>query len=324
MQKIKKRKFWSITILCFCAFLLLSKIIFTEEIFKLDTLIYHWFWNHQTICLTIFMKSITHLSSSIFIIILTILLLRIIKDKKKKIGIFLNLSGIVLLNQILKHILKRPRPEIALIPISGYSFPSGHAMVSVAFYGFLMHLLLNSCSSKKVKKTIQVGTITLVLLIGISRVYLGVHYASDVIAGFLGATCYLLIFSKAYNTFKWKWNLVKLINSFKYAFEGILSAFKSERNMKIHVTIMCLVILFGVVLKISLIEWIICVFCFSLVIGTEMMNTAIEETVDLITEENKIKAKLAKDIAAGSVLIFAFASLIIGLLIFTPKFLALI
>ena len=111
----------------------------------------------------------------------------------------------------------------------------------------------------------------------------------------------------------------KLINSFKYAFTGIKSAFKTEQNMKIHFTIMTLVIVLGIFLHISIQEWIICVGCFACVIGAEMFNTAIEKVVDLASPEKNEIAKLAKDISAGAVLIFAIGSAIIGLLIFVPK-----
>lgn len=111
----------------------------------------------------------------------------------------------------------------------------------------------------------------------------------------------------------------RLINSFKYAFEGIISALKTEKNMKIHVLIMILVIIFGIILKISKIEWIICIVLFGLVISLELINTAIENVVDLITQEINPKAKIAKDVAAGAVLVSAITSAIIGLMIFVPK-----
>lgn len=111
----------------------------------------------------------------------------------------------------------------------------------------------------------------------------------------------------------------KLSNSFKYAFEGIFSSFKSERNMKIHFTIMFLVIIFGLIFKINPLEWIICIFCFAMVIGAEMFNTAIETVVDIAMPYRNDKAKIAKDVAAGAVLVFAIASVIIGFIIFLPK-----
>jgi len=111
---------------------------------------------------------------------------------------------------------------------------------------------------------------------------------------------------------------MKLINSFKYAFIGIGSAFKSERNMKIHVSIMLLVILMGIFFKITRGEWIICLLCFSSVIGGELFNTAIEITVNLAMPNINPNAKRAKDISAGGVLVCAIISAIIGLVIFIP------
>lgn len=111
----------------------------------------------------------------------------------------------------------------------------------------------------------------------------------------------------------------KLINSFKYAFEGIASSFKSERNMKIHVIVMIIVIIWGIIFKISAIEWIVCTILFGLVISAELFNTALETIVDMVMPEINEKAKLAKDVSAGAVLILAIASAISGIIIFVPK-----
>ncbi len=111
----------------------------------------------------------------------------------------------------------------------------------------------------------------------------------------------------------------KFIDSFKYAIEGILTGIKEERNLKIHITIMILVIIFGFIFKISRIEWIICILLFGLVISAELINTSIENVVDLITMEKHPKAKIAKDVSAGAVLIIAITSAIIGLIIFGSK-----
>lgn len=115
----------------------------------------------------------------------------------------------------------------------------------------------------------------------------------------------------------------KIINSFKYAFEGIKSSLKTERNIKIHFSMMVLVIVAGILLDISTYEWMICIILFGMVIGGELVNTAIEEVTDLVTTEINPKAKLAKDIAAGAVLIMAITSAIIGLIIFIPKIILL-
>ena len=75
----------------------------------------------------------------------------------------------------------------------------------------------------------------------------------------------------------------KILKSFKYAFNGIITSFKTEKNMKFHIVMMVLVIIAGTLLKISKIEWIICVILFALVISAELINTAIETIVDMIT-----------------------------------------
>lgn len=111
----------------------------------------------------------------------------------------------------------------------------------------------------------------------------------------------------------------KMINSFKNAFNGMIVSFKQERNMKIHISIMFLVILLGIIFKIKMVEWIICIICFALVIGGELFNTVIEITVDIAMPNFNEKAKKAKDISAGAVLVLAIASAIIGFIIFVPK-----
>lgn len=115
----------------------------------------------------------------------------------------------------------------------------------------------------------------------------------------------------------------KILNSFKYALQGFITSFKTERNMKIHIFIMCLVILAAILLKISLAEWIVCLILFGIILAGELFNTAIETVVDMITPYKNEKAKIAKDISAAGVLILAITSIVVGLLIFIPKVYAL-
>lgn len=108
------------------------------------------------------------------------------------------------------------------------------------------------------------------------------------------------------------------ILSFKYAFEGIASAIKEEPNIRIHSVIALLVILAGFYFQISKLEWILVFIVMGFVISIEMTNTAIEAIVDSFTDKSHPGAKLAKDIAAGAVLIAAITSVIVGLIIFLP------
>lgn len=110
-------------------------------------------------------------------------------------NVSINLATATLLNQMLKILFQRPRPELNIIGATGYSFPSGHSMVSMAFYGFLIYMLLKTKHTNKYK---IVGTILIsiiILAIGFSRIYLGVHYITDVLAGFALGIIYLACFT---------------------------------------------------------------------------------------------------------------------------------
>lgn len=115
-----------------------------------------------------------------------------------------------------------------------------------------------------------------------------------------------------------------LRKTFGYAFEGILTGIRKERNMRIHTVAMILVVFFGTVLGLSATEWCICLVLFGLVMALELVNTAVEAVVDLATEERRPLAKIAKDTAAGAVLFAAIISVIIGLIIFLPYVLELL
>ena len=108
-------------------------------------------------------------------------------------------------------------------------------------------------------------------------------------------------------------------NSFVYALSGIKKAIKSEKNIKIDIVAAILVIIAAAVLKISTVEWIVCLVLISGVLSAEMMNTAIEAAIDLYTREKRELAAKAKDVAAGAVLVKAIVSAIIGGIIFIPK-----
>ena len=140
--------------------------------------------------------------SAYILTILTIILFILIKNKKIGVSIFSNLAIITALNQLLKNILQRPRPtEYRILEETGYSFPSGHSMISMAFYGYLIYLIYKYVKNKYVKWTSMVLLSLLICSIGISRIYLGVHYTSDVLGGFLISISYLVMYISAVNKF---------------------------------------------------------------------------------------------------------------------------
>ena len=111
----------------------------------------------------------------------------------------------------------------------------------------------------------------------------------------------------------------RLLNSFKYAGQGVYEAYLGEQNLKIHTIIGVLVIIFGFLFKISYVEWLVCLVLIGLVIMAEFFNTALEYVVDLASPEIHPLAKMAKDTASAGVLMMAIISAVIGLVIFVPK-----
>lgn len=196
-QIINKNIKWIAVFFCVIIFLEILEDVFEKEKLFLDTIIYQIAVIHlRTQPLTTILKVITNLGGSYVLITIALLSLLLLKNKKIAITINLNLIISVALNSILKNIIQRPRPEgYRLIDESGYSFPSGHSMVSMAFYGLLIYLLWKKVKNKKIKYVACTLLGILILMIGFSRIYLGVHYASDVIGGFVIAIAYLVVFT---------------------------------------------------------------------------------------------------------------------------------
>jgi undecaprenol kinase len=109
------------------------------------------------------------------------------------------------------------------------------------------------------------------------------------------------------------------VESFRYAYQGLIHASKGERNFRFHLFAAFIVMIAGIFSGISMIEWIILILCISGMLSLELINSAIERVVDLASPEIHDFAKQAKDMGAAAVLVFACASAIIGILIFLPK-----
>lgn len=116
----------------------------------------------------------------------------------------------------------------------------------------------------------------------------------------------------------------RLIRSFGYAFAGIGHGLQTQTNLRIHLLAAICVVAAGLLLQISAIEWGVLVVTIMIVMSAELFNTAIEAVIDRAGNEHHPLAKIAKDTAAGAVLVGAIGSVIIGLLIFGPRLLALI
>lgn len=115
-----------------------------------------------------------------------------------------------------------------------------------------------------------------------------------------------------------------LLKSFTYSFEGVFHAIRCNQNMRIHIAAAILIIIAGLIFKVTPFEMGILGIMILLVVMAEMINTAIEEMVDLIVTEHKKQAKIAKDVASGMVLVAVVGSVIVGILIFAPHITKLI
>lgn len=201
MKKIKeliiKNYKWIIFFLFFVIFLAIAEDVFEQEIFEFDSVVYNFLVNNRNEVLNNFFKIITQFGSAIVLIIITILCVIFIRDKKYKILVPANLVTIAIINIVLKNFFLRPRPnELRLIEETGYSFPSGHAMASTAFYGLLIYIVHEKVENKILRNTICIMLGLLILLISVSRIYVGVHYTSDVIAGTCFSIAYLILITR--------------------------------------------------------------------------------------------------------------------------------
>ncbi|MDO4382076.1 MAG: phosphatase PAP2 family protein [Clostridia bacterium] len=209
-EYIKKNLKWVVLFICLVGFLALTEDVFNKEIMQGDIIGYKII---STFLISDFVtpiaKFITNFGGAIFLSIATIALLLLIKNKKIGLSIFSNIVIITILNQLLKRILRRPRPtEFRIVEETGYSFPSGHSMVSMAFYGYLIYLIYRHIKNKYIKWSLIVLLSILICLIGISRIYLGVHYTSDVLGGFLLSISYLVVYISLIKNLKIK-NITK-------------------------------------------------------------------------------------------------------------------
>ena len=214
MEKTKefiKKNFKQILFfLCIILFLAFAEDVFNKEIVRGDVIGYQFISDYiMSEKLTPVIKMITNFGGAMVLSITALLLLIMIKDKKIGVGILINLCTATGLNLILKSLLQRPRPtEFRIINETGYSFPSGHSMISMAFYGFIIYLIYEKVKNKYIKWTSITLLSILIVMIGFSRIYLGVHYVSDVLAGFLFSIAYLIVYIGSIN---------------KYLFKGVIS-----------------------------------------------------------------------------------------------------
>ena len=176
-------------------FIVVLILFLTNNVTTFDNKIYDYIIKYRSNRIDYLMKSITQFGNTVPVIIILLVLMITLTSRREVFLIGFNTILTVSTNQILKHIICRPRPShIRLITEHGYSFPSGHSMISICLYGLLIYLINKKIKNKILKVLLTIILILLILGIGISRIYVGVHYPSDVLAGYL-LSLSILIFS---------------------------------------------------------------------------------------------------------------------------------
>ena len=198
---MKKR--YIISGIFFLLFITIYILMITNNIKVFDDTIYNYIFSLRNDSLDIIFKTITKLCNTITVIIFVIILV-VFLERKSMWKLLITVISTVSVNQLLKHTIRRIRPDhIRLIEEKGFSFPSGHSMTSIALYGILIYLVYKYIKNK-ILKIILIALLTLLILgIGISRIYLGVHYPSDVLAGFfLSSSIIILVVTIIDNHFR--------------------------------------------------------------------------------------------------------------------------
>ncbi|MBC5773813.1 phosphatase PAP2 family protein [Pontibacter sp. KCTC 32443] len=188
---------WSMFFACILLFVYMAHTVFVDKGTGLDAALFSFAASHTSPETTRVMRYISFFASVDYLMVVPPLIVLIFAWFRhlqwfalKVLVISLTTS---LLNQALKRVFERPRPETAMLEQSGLSFPSGHAMIGGSFYGLLIYIVWRTVSNPFWRWLLTILLTFLLLLIGYSRIYLNVHYATDVLAGYSAGIIWLLI-----------------------------------------------------------------------------------------------------------------------------------
>lgn len=188
---MKKWVLFGISLIIFIVVSFLVQFNLTDSF---DLSIYNFIISFKNDFLTSFLKIVTLFGGEYVILLITFSFF-FLKNKKFFLSLFVDMILIVFFNYFLKLVFLRERPvDLMIINETGYSFPSGHSMIAVSFYGFIIFLIWRMNIKKIYKFLFSLFTGFLIFLIGISRIYLGVHFPSDVIGGYSISLCFLIVY----------------------------------------------------------------------------------------------------------------------------------
>ena len=193
---MKTKQLLRLLLVVFCALFVgvFAVMIKSGHTFLLDQKFINGTYRIREGWLTVVVKIFTNFASIYSVALITLLIVLFMKDIKIKIFAVFNIAVTSLTNIVLKNIIKRPRPDVvALITETGYSFPSGHSMIAIAMFGFLAYIIYRYMKNKYLKFFLASFSCVVGVLIALSRVYLGVHYFTDIVCGMVMGLATLVI-----------------------------------------------------------------------------------------------------------------------------------
>lgn len=178
-----------ISIISLAGFAFLATMVTYDKIIRFDSIVISFIQGFEAPTLTVIMKLLTSIGSTVSIVPLSLLILlflyKVLKHRSELILFVAVMVGSNILFLLLKLYFHRARPDLhRLIEVSGYSFPSGHATNACSLYGILTFLLWKHIRTRLGRTILIVLSVMMILAIGVSRIYLGVHYPSDILAGY--------------------------------------------------------------------------------------------------------------------------------------------
>lgn len=182
--KTKQIIFMSSALVCLAFFVAMLIMVKVGYNFKIDGL-NSYFYNHQSNFVTTFFKIFTFLGEWWLILLIGGLIAIYARDRRVGFTCLTAAGVAIILNLAVKYIVQRARPTTMIVNEIGYSFPSAHAMISFAFYGLLIYFVNKKFNNQVAKVLLTILLALVILIVGVSRIYLNVHFTSDIVAGFL-------------------------------------------------------------------------------------------------------------------------------------------
>ena len=208
-MNLKVQLFWAflISFVSFIGFSFMAILISRHDILAFDHTIISYVQGLEIPALTAIMKFFTFIGSGQAIVVIAIIVMfflyKVLHHRSELLFFAIVISGAGIFNGMLKDLFQRARPDLhRLIEIGGYSFPSGHAMSAMAVYGALAFLLWRHTSTRFGRSVLILFSAMMIFMIGISRVYLGVHYPSDIIGGYFASGFWLAVAIWFYQRYK--------------------------------------------------------------------------------------------------------------------------